>query len=71
MTSSSAAKAYFASTDYYKSCPGDWLGKGAEMLGLVGSANSDHFYSLADNLDPAPARRYALMPKTAIASAWT
>lgn len=52
MTSSSAAKAYFASTDYYASCPGDWLGKGAEMLGLVGSDNLMHFWSLADNLDP-------------------
>src|SRR5436190_1980975 len=52
MTSSAAAKNYFASTDYYASCPGDWLGKGAEMLGLVGSENQMHFYSLADNLDP-------------------
>ena len=52
MTSSDAAKAYFAKTDYYASCPGDWLGKGAAMLGLDGSSNQMHFWSLADNLHP-------------------
>ena len=52
MKSSAAAKNYFSSTDYYASCPGDWLGKGAEMLGLHGSDNAMHFHSLADNLDP-------------------
>jgi conjugative relaxase-like TrwC/TraI family protein len=52
MTSLAAAKAYFDSTDYYASCPGDWLGKGTEMLGLIGSDNPMQFYSLADNLDP-------------------
>jgi conjugative relaxase-like TrwC/TraI family protein len=52
MTSSAAAKNYFASTDYYATCPGDWIGKGAEMLGLNNFSNQMHFYSLADNLDP-------------------
>lgn len=52
MTSSAAAKAYFAKTDYYATCPGDWLGKGAAMLGLHGDSNQMHFHSLADNLHP-------------------
>lgn len=52
MTSSSAAKDYFAKTDYYATCPGDWLGKGASMLGLHGDLNQMHFWSLADNLHP-------------------
>src|SRR4051812_48280714 len=52
MTSSAAAKAYYRSSDYYATCPGDWLGKGAEMLGLTGNTSPEQFDSLADNLDP-------------------
>ena len=52
MTSASAAKAYYRSSDYYASTPGEWLGKGAKMLGLEGATSPEQFDSLADNLDP-------------------
>ena len=52
MTSSAAAKAYFRSSDYYASTPGEWLGKGAKQLGLTGAAHTEDFDALADNLDP-------------------
>src|SRR3954470_12831809 len=52
MCSSSAAKAYYRSSDYYAASPGEWLGKGAEMLGLTGSTSPEQFDSLADNPTP-------------------
>ena len=52
MRSASAAIKYFEQTDLLASSPGEWLGKGAEMLGLDGSNNQDHFISLAHNLHP-------------------
>jgi conjugative relaxase-like TrwC/TraI family protein len=52
LTSSSAAKAYFRQADYYASSPGEWLGKGAEMLGLYGPARAEDFDKLCDNIDP-------------------
>lgn len=52
MQSAAAAKAYYRSSDYYATVPGDWLGKGAEMLGLRGTAQAEHFDALADNLHP-------------------
>jgi conjugative relaxase-like TrwC/TraI family protein len=52
MTSSAAAKSYYRSSDYYATTPGEWLGKGAETLGLKGATSTDQFDSLADNLDP-------------------
>src|SRR4051794_33279171 len=52
MQSAAAAKAYYRSSDYYASVPGDWLGKGAEQLGLSGHARAEDFDSLADNLNP-------------------
>ncbi|MCE9565791.1 MAG: relaxase domain-containing protein [Planctomycetes bacterium] len=52
MTSAAAAKSYYRSTDYYSTSPGQWLGKGAELLGLTGATSPEQFDSLADNLDP-------------------
>ncbi|QEG30220.1 hypothetical protein GobsT_50230 [Gemmata obscuriglobus] len=39
MRSAAAAIKYFEQTDLLASSPGEWLGKGAEMLGLDGSKN--------------------------------
>ena len=52
LTSSAAAKAYFKQSDYYASCPSEWLGKGAAMLGLHGPARGDDFDRLCDSIDP-------------------
>ncbi|MGL4552753.1 MAG: relaxase domain-containing protein, partial [Gemmataceae bacterium] len=52
MTSAASAKAYYRSSDYYASAPGEWLGKGAALLGLEGPARPEQFDALADNLDP-------------------
>jgi len=52
LTSSAAAKAYFRQSDYYAATPGEWLGKGAERLGLHGPARAEDFDKLCDNLNP-------------------
>ena len=52
VTNPSAAKAYFKQTSYYASYQAEWLGKGAEILGLSGTAHSKDFDKLCDNLDP-------------------
>lgn len=52
MQSASAAKAYYRASDYLSTTPGEWLGKGASMLGLTGTTSPEQFDSLADNLDP-------------------
>lgn len=52
MTSSAAAKSYYRLSDYHAASPGEWLGKGAEILGLTGNTSPEQFDSLADNLDP-------------------
>ncbi|WP_435008027.1 MobF family relaxase [Tundrisphaera lichenicola] len=52
LTSASAAKAYYRQSDYYATSPGEWLGRGAEMLGLQGPAHADDFDKLCDNIDP-------------------
>ena len=45
MQSASAAKAYYRQSDYYASTPGEWLGKGAKMLGLEGATSPEQFDS--------------------------
>ena len=52
ITNSSAAKAYYQTSDYYAKSAGDWLGRGAQMLGLQGEAQKEIFFALCDNLDP-------------------
>ena len=52
MTSSSHAKEYYRQSDYYASSPGEWLGRGAEILGLEGPAQIKDFDLLCDNIDP-------------------
>lgn len=48
-----AAKAYYRQSDYYLEVPGEWLGKGAARLHLVGEARQADFDALCDNLNPA------------------
>lgn len=52
ITDAAAAKAYYQASDYYAQSQGDWLGKGAEALGLVGPARKEDFHLLCDNLNP-------------------
>ncbi|WP_420811306.1 relaxase domain-containing protein [Gemmata obscuriglobus] len=52
MTSAAAAKAYYRTSDYFATTPGQWFGKGAELLGLSGPARPEDFDRLADNLHP-------------------
>ncbi len=52
ITNSAAAKAYYQVGDYYGQSTGEWLGKGAESLGLVGAARQEDFNLLCDNLNP-------------------
>src|SRR5271157_2448373 len=53
--SSKAARAYYATADYYtegQEIVGSWGGKGAEMLNLAGVVDKESFDRLCDNLDP-------------------
>ena len=54
ITNGQAAKAYYQASDrdYYSKVTGDWLGRGAQMLGLQGEVRKDDFFALCDNLDP-------------------
>lgn len=52
ITNAAGAKAYYQASDYYATSRGDWLGRGAEMLGLQGEARKEDFFALCDNLDP-------------------
>ncbi len=44
--------AALATSDYYGKGPGQWGGKGAEMLGKFGSVARDDFVALASNKRP-------------------
>jgi len=49
-------KEHLAVGDYYtegESVAGQWIGKGASMLGLKGNVNQDGFLGLCENLHPA------------------
>lgn len=52
ITDSAAAKAYYQVGDYYGQSTGEWLGKGAKSLGLVGTARKEDFELLCDNINP-------------------
>ncbi len=65
------AKKYFkehlAVGDYYaegQSIPGQWIGKGAEDLGLSGVTTADEFVRLCENLHPQTGERLTLRQKT-------
>src|SRR5262249_37606887 len=54
--SSSAAKRYYTTADYYsqgQEIVGHWGGKGAKVLGLDGVVDQNAFERLCDNLHPA------------------
>ncbi|HUA68391.1 MAG TPA: MobF family relaxase [Candidatus Saccharimonadales bacterium] len=65
------AKRYFkehlAVGDYYSESqhiPGQWIGKGAEDLGLAGVTTTEQFERLCDNLHPQTGERLTLRQKT-------
>jgi conjugative relaxase-like TrwC/TraI family protein len=52
-----AAKTYYRTADYYLESPGEWLGKGAERLGLSGQVDPATFDALCDNRHPKSGER--------------
>jgi len=52
-TDATSAKQYYRQSDYYLEVPGEWLGKGAERIGLTGVAGQKAFDALCDNVNPA------------------
>lgn len=64
--SSSGAKSYFGSGDYYaqgQETVGRWFGKGAERLGLEGEVGKKDWDALCDNKDPATGRKLTARQK--------
>jgi conjugative relaxase-like TrwC/TraI family protein len=57
ITDAHAAKAYYRTSDYYLESPGEWLGKGADRLGLRGQAEHADFETLCDNLHPQTGKK--------------
>ncbi len=53
IANSDAAKSYYQQSDYYLEVPGEWLGRGAERLGLRGVARAEDFSAVCDNMNPA------------------
>jgi conjugative relaxase-like TrwC/TraI family protein len=56
-----ACKSYFQVSDYHAQVKGEWFGKDAERLGLVGEARKEDFDKLLDNINPQngePLTRY-------------
>jgi len=58
------AESYFdehlSQNDYYaagESRPGQWIGAGAERLGLKGEVTREHFHALCENQNPATGER--------------
>ena len=47
-----ACKNYFQISDYHAPVVGEWFGRDAERLGLVGDARKEDFDKLLDNLNP-------------------
>ena len=62
--SSTKAKEYYSSSDYYQSGPenlkGQWIGDGAKRLGLEGEVEQSLFDRLCDNLHPFEDKRLTL-----------
>jgi conjugative relaxase-like TrwC/TraI family protein len=52
IANAAAAKAYYTTSDYFLDTPGEWLGKGAAMLGLSGRCDQRDFNDLCDNINP-------------------
>jgi conjugative relaxase-like TrwC/TraI family protein len=50
--SAAACKSYFQVSDYHAQVKGEWFGRDAERLGLVGEACKEDFEKLLDNLNP-------------------
>ncbi len=54
--SAERGKEYYAASDYYENGPeqlkGQWVGTGAELLGLHGEIEKSHFDRIVDNLHP-------------------
>ncbi|MCA9094992.1 MAG: relaxase domain-containing protein, partial [Planctomycetaceae bacterium] len=55
------AKSYYSTADYYldgeQELPGQWRGKGTDLLGLKGEINRHDWEALCDNLDPRTGSR--------------
>ena len=52
LNDAASAKKYYQQSDYYLETPGEWIGGGAERLGLRGLAEQKDFEALCDNLNP-------------------
>ena len=64
------AKAYYTTSDYFLDTPGEWIGKGAEHLGLSGHCEQRDFDALCDNVNPATGRPLTVVTRDGRRTGW-
>jgi conjugative relaxase-like TrwC/TraI family protein len=64
------AKAYYTTSDYFLDTPGEWIGKGAELLGLSGRCEQKHFDPLCDNVNPMNGGPLTVMTREGRRTGW-
>jgi conjugative relaxase-like TrwC/TraI family protein len=64
------AKAYYTTSDYFLDTPGEWIGKGAELLGLSGRCEQKHFDALCDNLNPQSGKTLTVVTRDGRRTGW-
>ena len=64
------AKAYYTTSDYFLDTPGEWIGKGAELLGLSGRCEQKHFDALCDNVNPMNGRPLTVLTRDGRRTGW-
>ena len=64
------AKAYYTTSDYFLDTPGQWIGKGAELLGLSGRCDQKDFDALCDNVNPVTGKPLTVVTRDGRRTGW-
>jgi conjugative relaxase-like TrwC/TraI family protein len=64
------AKAYYTTSDYFLDTPGEWIGKGAELLGLSGRCDRKDFDALCDNVNPTTGMPLTVVTRDGRRTGW-
>ena len=70
IANSANAKAYYTTSEYFLDTPGEWIGKGAELLGLSGRCERKDFDALCDNVNPTNGRPLTVLTREGRRTGW-